>query len=301
MRGFGLSFLVERGPNMTIKIGLIGHAISQSQSPALHKMLGEIYGFDIQYDLIEPEHNTLECFNETVGRMRSEGYVATNVTFPFKQLATHFVTNSDQAVEMVGSTNTMRIGAEAIDATNTDFSGFVKGYQIRRGDKSAGDVLMLGAGGVGRAVAFGLTKLNAKKIYVYDLSAAGAESLVEALVAAGADAEAILADEIPKIAKEVDGLVNCTPIGHLKSPGNPLDAALFGCQSWAFDAVYVPLDTEFLKASHTAGLDLVSGFDLFFYQGIDAFQFFVQKEVDPALAREQFVAKFNVSSQLLKL
>ncbi len=286
---------------MTIKIGLIGHAISQSQSPALHEMLGEIYGFDVKYDLIEPEHNTLECFQETVDRMRSEGYVATNVTFPFKQLATHVVTNGDQAVEMVGSTNTMRIGQESIDATNTDFSGFVKGYQSRRGDRPAGDVLMLGAGGVGRAVAFGLTKLNAKKIYVYDLSAAGAESLVEALVAVGADGEAILADEIPTIAKQVDGLVNCTPIGHLKSPGNPLDPSLFGGQKWAFDAVYVPLDTEFLKASHAAGLDLVSGFDLFFYQGIDAFQFFVNSKVDPSEARTRFVEKFKVSSDLLDL
>jgi shikimate dehydrogenase len=286
---------------MTIKIGLIGHAISQSQSPALHKMLGDIYGFDIQYDLIEPEHNTLECFKETLDRMRSEGYIASNVTFPFKQLATHVVTNGDQAVEMVGSTNTMRIGAEAIDATNTDFSGFVKGYQSRRGDKPAGKVLMLGAGGVGRAVAFGLTKLNAEKVYVYDLSATGAESLVEALIASGTDAEAILADEIPKVAKEVDGLVNCTPIGHLKSPGNPLDASLFGGQSWAFDAVYVPIDTEFLHASHQAGLDLVSGFDLFFYQGIEAFQFFVNKEVDSALARKQFVSQLNVTSALLEL
>jgi shikimate dehydrogenase len=286
---------------MIIKLGLIGHAIGQSQSPALHQMLGEIYGFNIQYDLIEPEHNTLECLTETVERMRSEGYVATNVTFPFKQLAYHIVTTGDQAVEMVGSTNTMRIGSEAIEATNTDFSGFVNAYLSRRGDKPAGNVLMLGAGGVGRAVAFGLTKLNAEKIYVYDLSAAGAESLVEALIAAGTDAEAILADQIPDTAKQVDGLVNCTPIGHLKSPGNPLDSSLFGGQKWAFDAVYVPLDTEFLQASHAAGLDLVSGFDLFFYQGIDAFQFFVQKEVDPALARKQFVAKFNVSSHLLEL
>ena len=286
---------------MTIKIGLIGHAISQSQSPALHKMLGEIYGFDVQYDLIEPEHNTLECFQETVSRMKEQGYVATNVTFPFKQLATHVVTDADQAVEMVGSTNTMRIGADSFEATNTDFSGFVKGYVSRRGDKPAGKVLMLGAGGVGRAVAFGLTKLNAEKIYVYDLSAAGAESLVEALIASGADAEAILADEIPNVAKQVDGLVNCTPIGHLKSPGNPLDPSLFGGQKWAFDAVYVPLDTEFLQASHAAGLELVSGFDLFFYQGIDAFQFFVQKEIDPSEARAQFVKQFNVNSQLLDL
>ncbi len=286
---------------MAIKIGLIGHAISQSQSPSLHKMLGEIYGIDVQYDLIEPEHNTLECFQETVSRMKEQGYVATNVTFPFKQLATHVVTEADQAVDMVGSTNTMRFGSSKVEATNTDFSGFVKGYQSRRGDKPAGKVLMLGAGGVGRAVAFGLTKLHAEKIYIYDLSSAGAESLVEALVAVGADAEAIIADEIPTIAKQVDGLVNCTPIGHLKSPGNPLGPSLFGGQKWAFDAVYVPLDTEFLKASHAAGLDLVSGFDLFFYQGIDAFQFFVNSKVDPSEARTRFVEKFKVSSELLDL
>lgn len=284
-----------------MKIGLIGHSISQSQSPALHRMLGEIYGFNIQYDLIEPDSNSAVDFEKTILRMRELGYVASNVTFPFKQIAMQFIDKPDEAVKLVGASNTIYLEADHIRATNTDFTGFVRAYRSRCGDQPAGDVLMLGAGGVGRAVAFGLTRLGAGKIYIYDLSVAGAESLAAALVATGADAEVVSVDEIPDVARNVDGLVNCTPIGHQKTPGNPLDPAFFGGQKWAFDAVYVPMDTEFLSCAKAAGLVLVSGFDLFFYQGIDAFQFFVCQNVDPVAAKSRFIDAFKVSSQLLEL
>lgn len=286
---------------MTVKLGLIGHSIQESRAPSLHRMLGEIYGYSVTYDLIEPEDNTHEAFEATLKKMRAEGYVACNVTFPFKQIATHFVDDADEAVKEVGSTNTLYLGEERISATNTDFSGFIHGYRSRRGDAPAGDVLMLGAGGVGRAVAFGLTHVGAGRIYIYDISLAGAESLVESLQSMGADAVAITADDIPQIAPKVDGLVNCTPIGHKKSPGNPLAAELFGGQKWAFDAVYIPLDTEFLHSAKAAGLELVSGFDLFFFQGIDAFEFFTRDEIEPGDARSRFVDAFDVSSQLLEL
>ena len=286
---------------MNVKLGLIGHSISASRAPSLHRMLGDIYGYQVTYDLIEPEDNTLEAFEATLKKMRAEGYVACNVTFPFKQIATHFVDDADQAVKEVGSTNTLYLGEERISATNTDFSGFIHGYKSRMGATPAGDVLMLGAGGVGRAVAYGLTHVGAKRIYIYDISLSGAESLVESLQAKGADAIAITADEIPDIAKQVHGLVNCTPIGHQKTPGNPLLPSLFGGQKWAFDAVYIPLDTEFLTCAKAAGLQLVSGFDLFFFQGIDAFEFFTRSQIEPGDARSQFVDAFDVSSQLLEL
>lgn len=286
---------------MKLKLGLIGHSISSSSAPSLHRMLGEIHGYEVTYDLIEPEQNTAESFEQTLKKMRREGYTACNVTFPFKQIATQFVDEADQAVRDVGSTNTLYLSDEKVSATNTDFSGFIHGYRSRRAGQAAGNVLLLGAGGVGRAVAFGLTQVGAETIYVYDVSQAGAESLVEALQSVGAKAKAVAQDQLSKLAPEVDGLVNCTPIGHCKTPGNPIDRSLFGGQQWAFDAVYIPLDTEFLQCAKDAGLDLISGFDLFFYQGIDAFKFFTREEIEPGDARARFVDTCEVSSKLIEL
>ena len=261
---------------MELKLGLIGMSIGASRAPSLHCMLGNIYGAQVSYDLNDPGKNSPIMFGVTLQRLREEGYTGCNVTYPFKQIAMQFVDHADEAATTVGATNTLYFKDKKVVATNTDYSGFIHGYRHRRGDSPAGDTLLIGAGGVGRAVAFGLAKVGGTKVYIYDLNVADAQSLSDALNNAGICAEVIAEVQLADTAKKVDGLVNCTPVGHLKTPGNPLDATLFGGQEWAFDAVYTPIDTEFLKAAHQAGLALVSGFDLFYYQGIDAYQFFSQ-------------------------
>ncbi len=286
---------------MKIKLGLIGNSISQSRAPFLHRMLGDIYGVDVTYNLNDPGENSREAFEGMLQTLKDEGYTGCNITFPFKALAVEYVDEPDQAVDEVGATNTLYLADGKVRATNTDYTGFIRGYKARRGDAPAGEVLMLGAGGVGRAVAFGLFHCGASKLRIFDLNPEGAKALADAVNAKGYNAEVISADEVAAAAKQADGLVNCTPVGHYATPGIPLDPSLFGGQQWAFDAVYVPLDTEFLKAAHAAGLDLVSGFDLFFYQGIDAFQTFANIEADANQALGRFVEEFDVQSDLLNL
>jgi shikimate dehydrogenase len=159
---------------------------------------------------------------------------------------------------------------------------------------------MIGAGGVGRAIAFALFELGATELLVNDLNTAGAASLVEAIKAAGYSAQVVMAEDLAIAAQTADGLVNCTPVGHYKTPGVPLAPALIGGQTWAFDAVYTPMDTDFLVEAHKKGLRIVSGFDLFFYQGIDAFEIFTGetlKDVQPVI--DQFRRKFEVTSALI--
>jgi len=284
---------------MELKLGLIGISIEASRAPSLHCMLGSIYGAQVSYDLNDPGNNSQVIFAQTLNRLREEGYTGCNVTYPFKQTAMEFVDDADEAATTVGATNTLYLKDGKVVATNTDYSGFIRGYQYRRGDAPAGDTLLIGAGGVGRAVAFGLAKVGGKTVYIFDLNGADAQSLAHSLIEAGMSAEVITSAQLAATAKKVSGLVNCTPVGHLKSPGNPLAVELFGGQQWAFDAVYTPIDTEFLCAANVAGLDLVSGFDLFYYQGIDAYQFFSQNEIEPLAALAPFKAKFDIHSKLV--
>ncbi|KEA62325.1 Quinate/shikimate 5-dehydrogenase I delta [Marinobacterium lacunae] len=281
-----------------IKLGLIGLSIAQSRAPSLHIMLGELYGRQLSYELHEPRDASPEAFRETLDTLRSQGYSGCNVTFPYKQIAVKEANHINEAVRLVGSTNTLSLG-DAVDAANTDYTGFIRGYRGRLGDMPAGRVLLIGAGGVGRAVAFGVFELGATEVLVYDLNEDGARALADALNASGFKASIVTADELDAAARSADGLVNCTPVGHYKTPGNPLSPALFGGQKWAFDAVYTPLDTEFLIEADRGGLKVVSGFDLFIYQGIDAFEIFTGIEVDAGKALEMFKQKFEISSNLI--
>lgn len=282
-----------------IKLGLIGNSISQSRAPFLHKMLGDIYGVDVSYELHDPGTADRKGFETELQKMRDAGYTGTNITFPFKQLAVEYVNSPDVAVKEVGATNTLYLADNEISATNTDYTGFVLGYRSRRGDKPAGRTLMLGAGGVGRAVAFGLFQVGATDLGVFDISPESSAALVDALMAQGYNARQVTQAELSAEIVATEGLVNCTPIGHYATPGNPVEPSLFGGQKWAFDAVYVPIDTEFLQCAHRAGLEIVSGFDLFFYQGIEAFRTFSGIDADPAMALEKFKQAFNIESELL--
>ncbi|MBJ7549591.1 shikimate dehydrogenase family protein [Marinomonas ostreistagni] len=281
-------------------IGLIGQSISASRSPSLHNMLGELKQLPVNYELQELDSSAVEAFTERLSLIREKGFIGTNVTFPFKQIAVDSADEVDESVKKVGATNTLLLKDAKVCAFNTDYTGFIRGYRTRLADQPAGKVLMIGAGGVGRAVAFGLFEVGASELFISDLNVAGAEALAQSLNDAGYKATVISADEMADVAKNVDGLVNCTPVGHYKTPGNPLAASAFGAQKWAFDAVYTPLDTEFLKAASAAGLTIVSGFDLFFYQALDAFEIFTGVQVDDVTpVWNQFREKYDVVSDLI--
>ncbi|GGO85896.1 shikimate dehydrogenase [Marinobacterium nitratireducens] len=282
-----------------IKLGLIGQSIQQSRAPSLHRMLGEIYDLPLSYELHEPADASPKAFAETLAQLREQGYRGTNVTFPYKQIAVAHASTVNGAVSMVGSTNTLAFDG-SVSAFNTDYTGFIRGYRGRVGDLPAGSVLLVGAGGVGRAIAFALFELGASEVKIFDLDQGSAQSLADALTATGFNASAVDRAGFEAAARVADGLVNCTPVGHYKTPGSPVPADLIGGQRWAFDAVYTPLDTEFLIRAHAQGLRIVSGFDLFIYQGLDAFEIFTGIKVeDPAPVVTRFKQEFAISSDLV--
>lgn len=282
------------------KIGLIGQSISASRAPSLHNMLGALNNVPVSYELQELDSSAANAFKERLADIRAQGFIGSNVTFPFKQIAVDSAEQVDESVKKVGSTNTLLLKDDKVCAFNTDYTGFIRGYRMRLQDLPAGQVLMIGAGGVGRAVAFGLFEVGATELFITDLNMSGAESLANALTQAGYSARAVVAEEARHLANQVDGLVNCTPVGHYKTPGNPLPESAFSGQKWAFDAVYTPLDTEFLQQANRAGLQIMSGFDLFFYQGLDAFEIFTGIEVaNVTPVWDQFRAKYDITSALI--
>ncbi|MEE2762250.1 MAG: shikimate dehydrogenase [Pseudomonadota bacterium] len=281
------------------KLGLIGQSIAQSRSPALHEMLGEELGLPVTYDLHEPADTSPQAFAQTLDSLRRQGYRGTNVTFPYKQLAVAEADSVKPSAGLIGSTNTLAL-AGGTAAFNTDYSGFIRGYRQRIGDRSAGRVVLIGAGGVGRAVAFALFEVGATEVQVFDLSPDSAASLSGALANAGYRSSVVGAAELESAVREADGLVNCTPVGHYKTPGIPVAADWIGTQRWAFDAVYTPIDTEFMRRAYQAGLAIVSGFDLFIYQGMDAFEIFTERKIQaPEPIIRRFRERFDLRSALL--
>ena len=88
-----------------------------------------------------------------------------------------------------------------------------------------------------------------------------------------------------------DGVV-VAPVGSVTvrvvvvgSVGTPLPAERMVGARWAFDAVYTPVDTQFLGDAESRGFKTMSGYELFFHQGLDAWTIFSGHTADPAQLR----------------
>ena len=278
----------------TIRLGLIGDNIAASQSPRLHRLAGRQNGRRVTYDSLIPAREGAD-FDALFDRCRTSGYRGINVTYPYKERVTSRVRIDDPLVAAVGAVNTVLFDAEGPRGFNTDYSGFVAAYRRVRGTAAPGPVLMIGAGGVGRAVAFGLVTLGMDDLRLADRDPAKAEVLAEALRAARPGLRVEVGTDAAALAPGACGLVNCTPIGMVGYDGTPLPADRMAWAEWAFDAVYTPVETRFLADAGAAGLQIISGYELFIGQGVDAWALFTGLPLDEDRLRADLAAGRDAS------
>jgi shikimate dehydrogenase len=274
---------------VALRLGLIGDNIAASQAPRLHRLAGRLTGVHVTYELLIPHRLGLD-FDATFARCAAGGYRGINVTLPYKERVVAKVRIDDPLTRAIGAVNTVLFEPGGPTGHNTDYSGFVAGYRHVRGDRPPGPVCMIGAGGVGKAVAFGLIALRLEDIRLVERDLPKAEALAQALRAARPGLRVTVTDDVARAADGAAGLVNCTPVGMVGYGGTPLPKPLMAGAGWAFDAVYTPLDTPFLTDAADRGLTVVSGYELFFHQGVDAFRLFSGRAVDEAALRAALLA-----------
>ncbi len=271
-------------PSGSMKLGLIGDNITRSKSPRLHRTAGQLTGREVTYDRLIPKDMGLS-FDEVFEQARKGGFRGINVTYPYKEVVTAKVTVTDPLVRAIGAVNTVVFEADGPKGFNTDYSGFMAAYRAVRDAEGPGTVCLIGTGGVGKAVAFGLIGLKADTIRCVDLDPAKARALAAALRALGSDTRVETSGDALSAAKDADGIINCTPLGMVGIGGTPLPAQAMAGAKWAFDAVYTPVETQFLQDAKAAGLTVISGYELFFGQGVDAWDIFTGIPLDHAALR----------------
>jgi shikimate dehydrogenase len=256
----------------TLRLGLIGGNITESRSPALQIVCGLSVGINVSYDLLIPKEQGLS-FEALLKRCETAGFDGVNVTYPYKEEVLKFVAAGDAVVAALGASNTVKFSPQGAAAWNTDYTGFISAYRARFGTMKPGRVLMIGTGGVGRAIAFALAELGADEILLHDIDVEKAKNLAAAVGATIADAS-LLSD-----LTNLNGVINCTPLGMTGREGSPLPAGVTGKPNWAFDAVYTPEHTTFRTQTENLGAEFLSGYELYFNQGIRGFRIFSGREV----------------------
>lgn len=263
-----------------IRLGLIGDNIAESKAAALHRAAGRLCGLDVTYEHLVPRELSLK-FDAVFDRAREQGFRGLNITFPYKEKVVRRLRIEDASVRMIAACNTVLFGAPEPVGANTDYTGFIAAFKNRYDAMAPGVVAMAGCGGVGKAIGFALARLGAGGLRLFDTDREKAEKLARAIAAEFPGTDIQVSASIAQAGAGADGLVNATPLGMSGHGGSAVPEALFDGPRWAFDAVYTPLDTPFMLGARAAGLSVMSGYELYFYQGIDAFALFTGLQVDP--------------------
>ncbi len=271
-------------PRARVKLGLIGDNIAASQAPRLHEIAGRLLGRAVSYELLVPRAMELD-FDAVFDRARAEGFRGLNITYPYKERVVARVEVPEDRVRRLGAVNTVVFDGDGARGYNTDFSGFRAAYRTAFGEMPTGAVCMIGAGGVGKAVAFGLLDLGMDELRIVERDLMKAEGLAEALRQARPGLRVVVSGDPGEGAAGAAGLINCTPVGMVGHDGTPLERRLMAGAVWAFDAVYTPVETRFLRDAEAEGLRILSGYELYFYQGLHAIEIFHGVGVDEAVLR----------------
>lgn len=263
--------------------GLIGAGIQGSRSPALHQAEARAQGLALTYRLIDLD--VLGVGVEALPRLLDdavrEGYCGLNITFPCKQAVMPLLQGVSEEARAIGAVNTVVIAGGKRTGYNTDGTGWAWGFRRALPDADLSRVVLLGAGGAGSACADAVLRLGARALVVIDREPARAGGLANRMNAIHGQ-RCSHATEVGAALRGATGLIHATPTGMAGMPGMPLQASLLTPRLWVSDIVYVPLDTELLKAARRAGCRTMDGGHMNVGQALGGFRLFTGRDADPA-------------------
>ena len=251
--------------------GLIGAPIAHSASPAMHEWAAEALGAHCHYQLIEVAGAGREELRLLLDGVRRLGFAGVNVTFPYKEAVVSLLDELSPGARAIGAVNTVAVRGGRLIGYNTDTTGFGRAVTELVRDPGQSRVAVIGAGGVGRAIAFALAETGVSEIRIFDTDRSKAQQLAAQLKSHG---EVRAAGSVEDAMRGATGVVNGSPVGMLPNRGTPVPDALLHKGMWVADVVYTPLWTPLLNAAKAKGAEVMTGRELAIYQAADAFELF---------------------------
>jgi shikimate dehydrogenase len=265
------------------RLGLIGQGLKHSLSAVMQQAALDHHGLDARYELWDTRPNEIE---ERVASLRQADCLGANVTVPHKQAVVPLLDELDAVAVRAGAVNTIVSQDGRLTGHNTDVAGFARalrevGFEVRRVRAA-----VLGAGGGARAVALALIEGGASVISIADAVPARAEALTSDLRELTGPGTTITwaywgDGAFQRSVRECELLVNCTPVGMRFGPAekqSPVAADLIPAGCLAFDLVYNPEETPFLRAARSRGARTAGGLAMLVYQGAASFQLWTGQE-----------------------
>jgi len=259
---------------------IIGDPIGHTLSPVMQNAALKDKGLDHEFDYRKSrvKKNELGAY---VALLRAGEIYGGNVTIPHKEDIIAYLDKLTKEAELIGAVNTLYVKDNLVVGHNTDGIGAYDALMEVGFDPKGKKILLLGAGGGARAVAFVLALKGAKEIVVLNRTLERAKFLAkEVHEKTGVKAAAYELTGMEKEIKNADLLINLTSVGMKgHAEGESLvDPKLLHKNIAVMDIVYTPYKTKLLKDAENKGCKVIPGIGMLVYQGVEGFKLWTKKK-----------------------
>ena len=252
-------------------LGIVGYPLGHSISPIFQQAALDAAGIDARYEGWETVPEDLKSRLES---FRAEGFVGASVTIPHKETVIPLLDNVNDTARMIGSVNTIVADEGRLTGYNTDAPGFLRGLREHgRFEPRGKRVVVVGTGGAGRAVVFGLAGEGVSSMMLVNRTVSRAERLGDEVSGVYPGLDVRVEGEIPE-GTEYDLLVNGTSVGMKHTAvedASPVTRDRIVPGALVYDLIYNPEKTVLLKLAREKGAKTLGGLPMLVFQGAEAF------------------------------
>lgn len=249
---------------------LLAHPAKHSLSPAMHNAALNALGIAARYEARDVAPADLQAALEG---LRISGAWGANLSIPHKERALEWLDVVSPEAQSIGAVNTVVAKNAALHGFNTDGLGFMRALAEAGLTSVAGlEVLILGAGGAARGVAFALKAAGAI-VAIWNRTPLRAQQL-----AAEFGLQAVSNATLEPRVRAAQLVVNTTAVGLEDAHASPLPDGLLPSAGWVCDIVYRPITTKLLRDAARAELRTIDGLGMLVHQGALALELWLDSQ-----------------------
>ncbi len=258
---------------MTRRVALIGKPLRRRHSQVMHDAAFAAAGIDAHYEVMEIEPDAVASI---VTQAHGPDWLGLGVTAPYKRLVADLCDEVERAATAIGAVNNaVRTADGRLIGFNSDSPGFRAAVELAMGAPLDGiEVVVAGAGGVAHAVVYACLAAGARRVTIGNRTPASATELAarfEALRRGSTAGVGLDDSHFLSALGSADLAVNATTVG-MVDPGATIDVDALPSQAVVFDVVYVPPETQLLRAARARGLRASNGSEMLIQQAAIAFE-----------------------------
>ncbi len=275
--------------------GVIGDPVEHTLSPVMHNAAFEELNLDFVYLAFRVRREELR---EAIIGARSLDLQGLNVTMPHKNAVMRYLDEIDSTARSIGAVNTILNDEGRLMGYNTDGIGALKALEENGITPNGKKLLLLGAGGAGKAIAFHAAR-EVEELVILNRTPQKAKKLAEVLrkeFNKKINGDALSTEIMKEELRDADILVNATSVGmHPNIDQSLVPPSSLRPDLCVMDIIYTPLETKLAKDAKAIGAKVVSGIEMLFYQGAASFEIWTNH---PAPVKVMKQAVLNKLSEL---